>query len=198
MYISSRNPAASCADLADLAAFAFLQGVTGFLPIAMLPSMELIHRCCIWLGWAFQSYLFPICIYVTHMKSRNPEASCAARAALASLQGVTGFLPAKDYATYYGADTSLLPGCLLDVAVTAAAGGSSSSSSGVVQVSVAHEAVSGGQLQQWEGLNMGSLLPGALLSCKVRQVSHVLLYLLQLTMKPCQFWIHMLPISYVC
>jgi hypothetical protein len=93
------------------------------------------------------------------------------------LQGVTGFLPAKDYATYYGADAPLLPGCLLDVAVTkaaaaaaaaAAAGGSSSSS--VVQVSVAHDAVSGGQLQQWEGLNMTSLLPGALVSCRVRQV----------------------------
>jgi hypothetical protein len=37
---------------------------------------------------------------------------------------------------------------------------------------------SGGQLQQWEGLNMGSLLPGALLSCKVRQVSNVLQFML--------------------
>uniref|UniRef100_A0A383V4G5 S1 motif domain-containing protein n=1 Tax=Tetradesmus obliquus TaxID=3088 RepID=A0A383V4G5_TETOB len=89
------------------------------------------------------------------------------------IKGVTGFLPAKDYATYYGADSPLLPGSLLDVAVAAAAAaaaGGSSSSSGVVQVSVAHDAVSGGQLQQWEGLNMGSLMPGALVSCKVRQV----------------------------
>jgi hypothetical protein len=43
---------------------------------------------------------------------------------------------------------------------------------------LAHDAVSGGQLQQWEGLNMGSLLPGALLSCKVRQVSNVLHFVL--------------------
>jgi hypothetical protein len=108
-----------------------------------------------------------------HNPPENAEASAAVL--LLMLQGVTGFLPAKDYATYYGADTPLLPGCLLDVAVTtAAAGGGGSSSSGVVQVSVAHDAVSGGQLQQWEGLNMGSLLPGALLSCKVRQVSNVL------------------------
>jgi hypothetical protein len=95
------------------------------------------------------------------------------------LQGVTGFLPAKDYATYYGPNTPLLPGCLLDVAVTAAAAaGGGSSSSGVVQVSVAHDAVSGGQLQQWEGLNMGSLLPGALVSCRVRQVRNMLYFVI--------------------
>jgi hypothetical protein len=35
------------------------------------------------------------------------------------MQGVTGFLTAKDYATYYGpASPTLLPGTLLDVVVT--------------------------------------------------------------------------------
>lgn len=93
---------------------------------------------------------------------------------------MSGFLPAKDYSTYYGTDTPLLPGCLLDVVITktpAAAAAAAdktpaaaAAAGGVYQVSVAHDAVSGGPLLAWEGLTLGSLLPGALVGCKVRQV----------------------------
>lgn len=41
----------------------------------------------------------------------------------------------------------------------------------VLQVSVSHDAVAGGTLKQWEGLNMISLLPGMLVTARVRQVS---------------------------
>lgn len=40
----------------------------------------------------------------------------------------------------------------------------------LLQVTVGHDAVSGGVLRQWEGLNMASLLPGMLVSVRIRQV----------------------------
>jgi hypothetical protein len=47
-------------------------------------------------------------------------------------QGVSGVLPRKDFATYYGPDAALLPGQLIDCAVTkaAAAGGQAAVSRG--------------------------------------------------------------------
>lgn len=74
-------------------------------------------------------------------------------------------MPLKDYQSYYGTAAPLLPGSLLDVIIsTQAAVG------GVLQVSVALDAVAGGHLQSWEGLNMTNILPGSLVNCRVRQV----------------------------
>lgn len=38
------------------------------------------------------------------------------------------------------------------------------------QVTVGHDAVSGGVLRQWDGLNMATLLPGMMVNVRIRQV----------------------------
>lgn len=88
---------------------------------------------------------------------------------------MTGFLPARDYQSYYG-NTALLPGALLEVVLTSAHPSATTTPTGasdsatVVQASVSHDAVAGAVLQPWEGLTMSALLPGALVSARVREV----------------------------
>jgi len=83
-------------------------------------------------------------------------------------------LPRKDFATYFGADAALLPGQLIDCVVTKAA--ASTDQSQVVQVTVSHDAVaSSGVKDTGDGaaggaLTLGGLLPGMLVTAKVRQV----------------------------
>ena len=52
--------------------------------------------------------------------ARSPALTRAHARASHAPQGVSGVLPRKDYATYYGADAALVPGQLLDVVVTKA------------------------------------------------------------------------------
>ncbi|EFN56095.1 hypothetical protein CHLNCDRAFT_145628 [Chlorella variabilis] len=84
------------------------------------------------------------------------------------VKGVSGFLPKKAAAA---AGRALAPGMLLDVAVPPGgapkpAGGGGS----VLGVVCAPEAVAMAVAREWEGLNIGSLLPGQLVAARVRNV----------------------------
>ncbi|KAL4852689.1 rRNA biogenesis protein RRP5 [Chlorella vulgaris] len=84
------------------------------------------------------------------------------------IKGVSGFLSKKEAAA---AGRPLAPGVLLDVVVPAGgapkpAGGGSS----VVHVTCLPEAVATAVSHEWEGLNIGSLLPGQLVTARVRNV----------------------------
>lgn len=81
-----------------------------------------------------------------------------------ALQSTSGFLPKKEVAAIYGPDAQLLPGQLIEAVVKAAP------SNRQVQVSIEPEAVANSQLQEWDGLNLSALLPGSLVTARVRAV----------------------------
>ncbi|KAL4451480.1 hypothetical protein ABPG75_007142 [Micractinium tetrahymenae] len=83
------------------------------------------------------------------------------------IKGVSGFLPKKEAAAV---GRPLAPGALLEVVV--APGGVKPAGGGATSATVqcAHEAVSGAVAREWEGLNIGSLLPGQLVTARVRNV----------------------------
>eukprot|EP00887_Chlorella_sp_A99_P001742 scaffold19.g1742.t1 len=79
----------------------------------------------------------------------------------------TAFLPRK--AAPAGA--RLAPGSLVEVVVSAPAKAEAGAGrSGPVIVSGERDAVAGAAAREWEGLNIGSLLPGALVTARVRNV----------------------------
>jgi rRNA biogenesis protein RRP5 len=86
---------------------------------------------------------------------------------LASLQGVSGFLPKKEADA---AGRALAPGSLLEVVVAAGVKPTGGSGTTAVPVVCAPEAVAGAVAREWEGLNIGSLLPGQLVTARVRNL----------------------------
>ena len=86
---------------------------------------------------------------------------------LPPLQGVTGFLPKKEA---YAAGRALAPGSLLEVVVAAGAKPVGGSSTTAIPVVCAPEAVAGAVAREWDGLNIGSLLPGQLVTARVRNL----------------------------
>ncbi|PRW20900.1 RRP5-like protein [Chlorella sorokiniana] len=82
------------------------------------------------------------------------------------VKGVSGFLPKKDAEA---AGRLLAPGMLVEVVVGAGglrpAGGAS-----IVTVTCKSEAVAAAAAKEWDGLNIGSLLPGQLVTARVRNV----------------------------
>ena len=81
------------------------------------------------------------------------------------IRGTTGFLPKKDLKVNH--PLSLVEGSLVDVGVVAAVG---EGGSGHVLVTAAPSVTATTPTAEWEGLNIGTLLPGALVTAKVRNV----------------------------
>lgn len=79
---------------------------------------------------------------------------------------MSGVLPRKDYAAYYGSNAALLPGQLIDCVVAKAAAGEAQ----VVTVSVSHDAVAAAAVKDSGAVTLGGLLPGSLVTVKVRAV----------------------------
>ncbi|GBF92560.1 hypothetical protein Rsub_05174 [Raphidocelis subcapitata] len=96
------------------------------------------------------------------------------------VKGVSGVLPKKDVASYFGPDAVLLPGQLIDCVVTkppAAADGAANGAAAVAAVTVSHDAVASAGVKDAAagagaggGLTLAGLLPGMLVTAKVRSV----------------------------
>lgn len=82
-------------------------------------------------------------------------------------QGVRGFLPKKDAAAL---GRPLAPGSLVEVVVGGGGLRPGGGAAGTVTVSASPEAVAAAAPTEWEGLNIGSLLPGQLVTARVRNV----------------------------
>ncbi|KAK9823324.1 hypothetical protein WJX72_001906 [[Myrmecia] bisecta] len=80
------------------------------------------------------------------------------------IKGVTGFLKRSDHEASYGADAKLQPGMLVECAVTGSA------NRRMVNVTTEPQAVVGAVTKEWDGLTIGSLVPGALVNVRVRNV----------------------------
>ncbi|KAG1654779.1 hypothetical protein FOA52_007439 [Chlamydomonas sp. UWO 241] len=82
------------------------------------------------------------------------------------VKGVSGFLKRGVHEAAFGTGSALLSGMLLEVAVTGCGGAGAR----VVQVSTDPSLVSSAVLKESEGTSLEALLPGSLVSCKVRAV----------------------------
>ncbi len=83
------------------------------------------------------------------------------------VQGVTAFLERTNWLkACSGEARPLLPGAVLPVTVTAAA----RPGRPLVHVSADPKSLAKGAVKEWEGLTIGSLLPGMLVNARVRNV----------------------------